>query len=293
MIYRKKVSLVSIFAFFLVILVITGSVLNSKISLKHFFDDWKPQSDVQVLTVVDDTALHYGNTVSHLDLSQGIVEEIYCVKNNRVYFCYSTALSESDSHREWHIGSTTLTGDDFRDHRLSLPSSGSTYVKFSYDYQAYGNYGGLYQDGKIFLRGKDKTLAYDIDADAITTIDTLPSQKYRAVIENPYTIVLEDSRSLHKRTITLDKIAKENEYANEILKLKPKKRWDGLSYLSNFFANVKIVDGDIYLICEIFNGYGKSFTVLFQYDFHSDRVYYLSSSSCDRAHHCMFAPIYE
>ena len=76
MIYRKKVSLVSIFAFFLVILVITGSVLNSKISLKHFFDDWKPQSDVQVLTVVDDTALHYGNTVSHLDLSQGIVEEI-------------------------------------------------------------------------------------------------------------------------------------------------------------------------------------------------------------------------
>lgn len=78
------------------------------------------------------------------------------------------------------------------------------------------------------------------------------------------------------RYITLEYLADRNSYANKILELSSVKIWDGKSLTDHFFCRMKVMNGKIYFISEVMNFWGEAFAVVFQYDFESEDVKFVS-----------------
>lgn len=171
----------------LILLFGLGFYLHSRHCFKHFFDDWVSESDQKIIQVLYPDHLYDKNQNFLFDIDEilnveqggGFVEEVYCVRNDRIYFCYSTY---SSPYEEWHIASVSLRGEDFQEHFCNTEDSISQ-GKYLYDKLSYASgeehlIGGLYHNGKIFLRSQTKCFAYDINTDTVTEVDTLPTLEY-------------------------------------------------------------------------------------------------------------------
>ena len=129
---KKAKKLILFIMIVVILIVITISiVIVNKYNMQHYFDDWKPETDVNILHTIG------RGYVEGMDLGKyinGRIEEVYCIKNKRIYFCYSTAVPDSYPNREWHIASVGITGEDFTEHYGGNLFSGSNPVGYSYEY---------------------------------------------------------------------------------------------------------------------------------------------------------------
>lgn len=81
------------------------------------------------------------------------------------------------------------------------------------------NYGGMYSNNRIYLRGKDKNIVFDIDAGTVSEIGELQKNKYRWTIHDNQEITIEDTEQNITRVITLVKMAENIFYAITLLSL--------------------------------------------------------------------------
>lgn len=255
-------------------------ILDQKYNMRHYFDNWTSETDEEIVHVLNDSFV-YGR----LDLQRyvnGLIKEVYCVRNERIYFCYITD-SNSNSTEDWHIASIEINGQNLIDHYSGNLFDKSNSLGFSYEYErlAYqtydaNNYGGLYSNNKIYLHGKDKTVVYDIDSNTLNETSDYPISRYICNINEHKTITIEDTEQNLSKTITLESMAENNAYSEKLLKLSSRKNWDGTSPTKRLFSMVKVVDDQIYIICSVLNWNGEAFAVVFKYDFLSSSTAYVS-----------------
>lgn len=77
--------------------------------------------------------------------------------------------------------------------------------------------------------------------------------------------------------ITLESMAEKSSNAKQISGLSSYKRWNRKSFLSDFFQYVKVINDQIYILCEVMNWNGEAFAVVFKYDFNTEQTFYVMS----------------
>lgn len=154
------VSIVLVWAFLISAILIS----NKKNNFNDIFNTWYPETDERVVSVLRTEILSDGKERLNLNerLQNGRVNEVFCILNKRIYFCYETYDADRDI---WHIASTDVAGSEVTDHfeGCMLPNSrGQTYRKLSYDSPPYHvpgeeKYGGYYSDKKYTCMVTKKT----------------------------------------------------------------------------------------------------------------------------------------
>ena len=280
---KKWIICLVIVAVLIVITVLTVT-FDIRYNMRHYFNDWEQEDDEDIVHILSNRSVDGLYQVNLGDCVDGLIEEVYCVRNERIYFFYSTAIPDSYPDRIWHIASIGVNGEKLTDHFADNLFYETNPLGYSYRYKQLcyesptsENYGGIYSNGKIYLHGKDITVVYDIDNDTVCETEGYPIGKYRWNIEDHKAITIEDTEQNIFRTVTLESMAEHNDYAKELLNLSTRKIWSGDSPTKQIFAKVKIIDNQIYIVCEVLNWLGESFAVIFRYDISSDEIRYLSS----------------
>lgn len=256
--------------------------LYSKYEMLHFFDEWKVETDNKIAIA------QYGSTVyfNPLDKSQSLrlreiegvsyVEEVYCIKNDRVYFCNEELFKGENPRRHcFSIMSVALNGEDLKVHGSlnSFGFSAGYYQQYAYTttYEKTYNTGGLYYDGQIYLKVDERIIVYDIETDTTKEAEAIPINHYSVTVDNKK-VIIEDPETNETRTITHEKMAENNLYAQKLFETLEFNK----ESLDTFFEGVKIEDDDIYVVCCVRNWMGDAFGIVFKYDFSSDEVSYVS-----------------
>ena len=262
--------------------------LDTKYNLRNFFQELQSESSASYIQVLFRQFVQDkdGNPLfEEKDLEKGTLEIVFCARNNRVYFGYTSKVPETKAqYRIWHIASVDMQGKDFQEHYVgnlfddlfddSVESPGfrdlSTYS------DQYKRYGGFYDgEGRIFLRGNAKIICFYPDTGHVEEVEKLPDNPYTWEIKDCQSITISDG--ITQKIITLESMAEKSACAKQIATLSSYKNWDGKSFLCNFFQEVKVVGNQVYLLCEVLNWVGVRFAVEFQYDFQTEQVTYMTS----------------
>jgi len=288
------------------LLVVTSAFIvllqfEKKYSLRHYFDDWESESEgVFALTYLGNSIQYPG--MDHYEMVFQDVEEldfyadwIYSIENGRIYFLGS----EQDENQEltnWRIASMKTDKSDLQIHYQIDVMKHEKYYDLSNSLQKTMNpvCGGIYDDHHIYIKAYDTIVAYDIMNDTVETVDSLPSCTY-SIDANSFDYVVISKNNESGRTITPESMAKTNAYVSKLLELEQCRTIDGESFLENFFIYARVLDGEIYLVCRIYNLYGFSDAILFQYDYETDTVRYVTAGQSyeDVSWYTSFIPIYE
>ncbi len=283
---KRIMIIICAIAVILSVVITTIIQLDSKYNMRHYFDNWQAEVDEEIAPVLNDYYVYYRDKKVDLhDISPGYIREVYCVNDDRIYFCYSTSVLDSGAGVMWHIASIGLDGENLINHyscNLFDKSDYLTqdrYIRLSYQEYNENYYGGFYDDNKIYLHGIDRTVVYDICNDTACEVNEYPISRYRWNFNETHSeVTIEDCEQNLCKTVTLESMAEKNNYAKKLLELSSRKIWSGESSTYKIFSMVRTVEDQIYLICEVLNWNGESFAVVFQYDFSLEHVLYVSST---------------
>ena len=258
--------------------------LDTKYNLRNFFQELQSESSASYIQVLfrqfvqdkDDNPLF-----EEKDLEKGTLEIVFCARNNRVYFGYSSKVPETKAqYKIWHIASVDMQGKDFQEHYVGNLFDDAVispdFMDLSTYSDRYERYGGFYDgEGRIFLRGNPKIICFYPDTGHVEEAEKLPDNPYTWEIKDHQSITISDGTT--QKTITLESMAEKSACAKQIATLSSYKNWDEKSFLCNFFKEVKVVGNQVYLLCEVLNWVGARFAVEFQYDFQTEQVTYMTS----------------
>ena len=258
--------------------------LDTKYNLRNFFQNLQSESSASYIQVLfrqfvqdkDDNPLF-----EEKDLEKGTLEIVFCARNNRVYFGYSSKVPETKAqYKIWHIASVDMQGKDFQEHYVGNLFDDAVispdFMDLSTYSDRYERYGGFYDgEGRIFLRGNPKIICFYPDTGHVEEAEKLPDNPYTWEIKDHQSITISDGTT--QKTITLESMAEKSACAKQIATLSSYKNWDEKSFLCNFFKEVKVVGNQVYLLCEVLNWVGARFAVEFQYDFQTEQVTYMTS----------------
>lgn len=258
--------------------------LDTKYNLRNFFQELQSESSASYIQVLfrqfvqdkDDNPLF-----EEKDLEKGTLEIVFCARNNRVYFGYSSKVPETKAqYKIWHIASVDMQGKDFQEHYVGNLFDDAVispdFMDLSTYSDRYERYGGFYDgEGRIFLRGNPKIICFYPDTGHVEEVEKLPDNPYTWEIKDHQSITISDGTT--QKTITLESMAEKSACAKQIATLSSYKNWAGKSFLCHFFREVKVVGNQVYLLCEVLNWVGVRFAVEFQYDFQTEQVTYMTS----------------
>lgn len=258
--------------------------LDTKYNLRNFFQELQPESSASYIQVLfrqfvqdkEDNLLF-----EEKDLEKGTLEIVFCARNNRVYFGYTSKVPEAKAqYKIWHIASVDMQGKDFQEHYVGNLFDDAVispdFMDLSTYSDRYERYGGFYDgEGRIFLRGNPKIICFYPDTGHVEEVEKLPDNPYTWEIKDHQSITISDGTT--QKTITLESMAEKSACAKQIATLSSYKNWAGKSFLCNFFKEVKVVGNQVYLLCEVLNWVGARFAVEFQYDFQTEQVTYMTS----------------
>ena len=272
--------------------------LEAKYSLRHYFDDWEAEIDEKIASVCADYLVKYPDSDKFEDLHIGFpcaLRTVYSIENGRIY-----ALAQQDSQDgakdKWIIMSMKTDKTDAQIHYETEVSDYEKYYDLANSAQKELNSscGGMYDNHHIYIKAYDRIVAYDIVNDTVEAVEDLPESEYCYRIEKSQKIII-SKQGEEDRILTLDKMALTNEYAAALFSLRDYKAWSGRSFVDAFFRYIRELNGKLYVVCQVHNRYGKSFAIVFQYDYDTDSVYYVTSSTSGEyvSMHYSFIPIYE
>lgn len=258
--------------------------LDTKYNLRNFFQELQSESSASYIQVLfrqfvqdkEDNLLF-----EEKDLEKGTLEIVFCARNNRVYFGYTSKVPETKAqYKIWHIASVDMQGKDFQEHYVGNLFDDAVispdFMDLSTYSDRYERYGGFYDgEGRIFLRGNAKIICFYPDTGHVEEAEKLPDNPYTWEIKDHQSITISDGTT--QKTITLESMAEKSACAKQIATLSSYKNWDEKSFLCNFFKEVKVVGNQVYLLCEVLNWVGARFAVEFQYDFQTEQVTYMTS----------------
>lgn len=200
------------------------------------------------------------------------VEDLLYADENRIYFI-KTSYSDSPLKKEkWSIVSMDHNGNDYKIH---YEDEFTDYYHTFSEINRRGYDNGICIGKKIFLKDIERTVEYDIETDTAMEISDFEYRQYEWARKYDEVAITEIETGI-TRSITLEYLADRNVYAKKILELSDVKNWDNKSLTEHFFRNIKIMNGKIYFLSEVMNFWGEAFAVVFQYDFESEDVKFVS-----------------
>lgn len=258
--------------------------LDTKYNLRNFFQELQSESSASYIQVLFRQFVQDkdGNPLfEEKDLEKGTLKIVFCARNNRVYFGYTSKVPETKAqYRIWHIASVDMQGKDYQEHYVGNLFDDAVispdFMDLSTYSDRYERYGGFYDgEGRIFLRGNPKIICFYSDTGHVEEVEKLPDNPYTWEIKDCQSITISDGTT--QKTITLESMAEKSACAKQIATLSSYKNWAEKSFLCNFFQEVKVVGNQVYLLCEVLNWGGARFAVEFQYDFQTEQVAYMTS----------------
>ncbi len=218
------------------------------------------------VTYVHFDTIHMGDEVinldSVLDNENYIVEQVFCVDENKIYFCYR--YSENDKVY-WCLATVDIVTSefnivfeecfDFEHNRYN--------VVVSKDYKERSGY---FYDNKIIITDYSRLIEYDIN--------TAICSEYQYADYNHPCMDLSWEISHNNGAISLygqtDKafinkeiLSSKSDVAKKIIDKNNHDIWSGENSLTYFFDSVQIVNDEVYLICSVLGYFGSTYALIF------------------------------
>lgn len=210
-------------------------------------------------------------TKKSIESSNGLSEPVvYCISKGKVYF----SSREDGDYMRWTLASVDLNGENFKEIICE------TFSEFNVE-----EYCDYYYNGKIIFGDNSKFIEYDVNSDEYRIADYTECSEYLEFISNIDSIVSTNCSSITIKTghqeFYIDKeiLAELSPAADKILekydrnRLSPSFRWQ--STTSYFFDSIRVVDGEIYLLCRMIDFLGTSYALVFKLDIDENSAEYV------------------
>ena len=252
-------------------------------TLDSHFDTWAPEKNEKIQNVCANEFVYLESGEIELDdyVADKIFLEVFLEQDGVLYFCYAERIANDYPRKIWNIASFNIATEEvqilYSDELSSVErKEGYNYSKLAYSSDRENKYGGLYENGIIYLKGSEKIIAYDIAGKSVQEIEAIPQSKYSWSIDDQrQAIEIQDNEQGISRTITLSEMANMNDYAKELLELSKDQIWNESLCSQKLFAMVKVSEDNIYIVCEWLNYWGEAYAIVFCYDFDLNEYYYL------------------
>lgn len=268
-------------------------------SFKRPLSKWKPESDdnnmyveFQEYLLYDSQRVSYNDTIMEKTAPEGgSLVEVFCVEGDTMYYVYKKR-DNNENKFNWVLASWNFNSEEFKIlYVMKHDKSSVTYQKLSYVSDGEDICGGMYEGGKIYLKSESEVVAYDIKTQEINEHAELPMRRYiwEFSMEKDRAYVLDTEKGITK-TISMETMAKQNSYANQLNELRKEKISAGRS--NRIFKSIKCQDGQIYLILSLSNSNCLFYDFVFKYDFETEQILYLTYfKAWDYHNDYHFAPI--
>lgn len=210
-------------------------------------------------------------------------EDIFVVKNNRIWFLYREIKDDKNNVQIWNLASVTMEGNDMTVHYSNefcaskLADKTYFYRDHRYKKEYFSMISGYYYNEKIVLTDHDKLVEYNM-IDGVVTEYNEGDYIYPEV---PLIIDIQENQKIcftvesETKMIDLETAANNSEALKKIKELEQEKDWDGCCLLKYLFDNVQVVGEDIFIVCRVLNYWGETHAVVFKYDFSSNTCKYV------------------
>ena len=171
--------------------ILLGVMLLSLVScgldknLESQFDTWASEKNENIHNVWANQFVYLES--GKIDLCDYVADkiflEVFLEQDGVLYFCYADRVESEYPRQIWNLASLNLaTGEErvlFSDELSSVEKAeGYEYSQLAYCSNRDVLYGGLYENGKIFLKGSEKIIAYSITDKTVQEIASLPTGNY-------------------------------------------------------------------------------------------------------------------
>ncbi len=263
------------------------NVILTKNDVEMIINEYATGNTYSIAYVRDSNILYYKNQ-THKDYEifkddatqkklNGVILEILCVKDDRVYFAFSDYDMPDDTIS---IASTDVDFNNYIRHYVFYSGPQSEYFnKKSYIKPFYENRFSTceYRDGFIYIKNNDKYYSFEIKTGVVKELKESWLIYSSTVSEDFQSIQITNNLTNEKQTLTLSSMAKMDTCTNIFYNLSQEKTIWGREITSNFFqSHINVVDDELYLVCNIFSFSGKAFSLVYKYDFETNKVFFVS-----------------
>ena len=199
-----------------------------------------------------------------LDNENYMVRQVFCVDENKIYFCYS--------YRENEIFHCCLATVDTDGSNLKTVLNESFGFNRELYYEIivskdYKERNGYFYDNKIVITDFSKLVEYNIETN--TRTEYIYSEYDHPKMDLSWEFSPDDQSvsfitSNGEVFINKEILSSESDVANKIIRKNNHKIWSGDSALTHFFDSVQVVDDDVYVICRVLSYHGNTYAVAFK-----------------------------
>ena len=259
-----------------------------KNGLAEIFDAWEEENDPNI-AIYDERknlVIVNGQTIS-LQESLGKYYEhidqdlIVCVKDNKIYGLHDYNFWQIERRYNVDLYSFDIAKKEFEVLYTGLfgPGDSDRPIKYLSDETVYYNNNTI-----VFTEGYH-LVSYKIDTGEVEELNpqdfSKPKKEYsveRIYDENGYidfkAIIIKSETD--ERTISVDYMAERHPYVQDLLSIGTLRNPLGkVDPLMGFFTSSYVVNGKIYLVCDVMDNDGESNGVLFSYDYENDQFVFL------------------
>ena len=210
------------------------------------------------------------------DLENGTLHQVYCIKDDNVYFSYQYKI---DDELHWCIAYKNIIDEDVNvicDEVFEYQNKYTFNEDFSSDYALRNGY---YFDDKIILTDFLKLIEYDTLTQNYKVFNYSdykhPSTELEFEISKDNSCV-NISNGVKSVLWDYDTFKQTNYVAEYVVNNYNKKTIGNISTFNYFFDEIQIINEEIYLICDVLDLGGSSYSLIFSVDVDSNEVEYLS-----------------
>lgn len=198
-----------------------------------------------------------------LDDKTKSLKQVFCIENNRIYFCYSYNENE-ESH--YALASVDFDGLEFTviwDEVFDYMNSCGYQNNFSDDYSSKTGY---YYNGKIIVTDFDKLIEYDLKTKACRNIKFHEYEQPVIDLEIKKNNSQEYLLNYNNNSFLIneDFFIRNSEVAKKILDKNKLSIWNGDSPTNCFIDSIKMIGEQIFVVCSIKNFSGTSYAIVFE-----------------------------
>lgn len=212
---------------------------------------------------IDDEVINLDNV---LDNENYIVEQVFCVDKNKIYFCYRY---HENKKVHWCLATVDTDGSKFNivfDESFDFDNDTRYDISVSKDYK---NRTGYFYDDKIIITDYAKLIEYNIKTAVCTEYKYADYNHPSMHLSWEFSDNDEDIsfyKSTDKVFINKDTLSSKSDVAKKIIEKNNHNIWNGDNALMCFFDSVQVVNDDVYLICRVLGYYGSTYALVFRCD---------------------------
>lgn len=264
--FKKKRHIPIIVLLIVCFLGINGLVFIKNCNYIDTFEMNQYESENTPMMYVHFNTIYMGDEVinldSVLDNENYIVEQVFCVDENKIYFCYRYRENANVNWCLATVETETLKVNIIFKETFSFEHNRYDVV-VSKDYKERSGY---FYDNKIIITDYSKLIEYNINT-AVCSEYEYADYNHPCMDLSWKTSPNNGAISLYRQTdkwfINKEILSSKSDVAKKIIDKNAHNIWSGDNSLMYFFDSVQIVNGEVYLICSVLGYFGSTYALVF------------------------------